>query len=43
MVAGIVAKQLGITPACAGRRTLNKEMIDRYEDHPRVCGEKFRL
>ena len=30
----------GITPACAGRRTLSKEMVDRYEDHPRVCGEK---
>ena len=30
----------GITPACAGRRTLNKEVIDRYEDHPRMRGEK---
>ena len=33
----------GITPAYAGKRAIqvNRENID--EDHPRLCGEKFRI
>ena len=30
----------GITPACAGRRFLEKPTTATSEDHPRVCGEK---
>ena len=29
-----------ITPACAGRRTVDKAALFCYQDHPRVCGEK---
>ena len=31
----------GITPACAGKRSLLFELPPFPEDHPRVCGEKF--
>ena len=31
---------LGITPACAGRRTTNTYRERGKQDHPRVCGEK---
>lgn len=31
---------LGITPACAGKSCAPLLVSDRYEDHPRVCGEK---
>ena len=31
----------GITPACAGKRTLKTSGYKPEEDHPRVCGEKF--
>ena len=30
----------GITPACAGKRTLHRFHRLEYQDHPRVCGEK---
>ena len=29
-----------ITPACAGKRNRAKELVEKYKDHPRVCGEK---
>ena len=32
---------LRITPACAGKSSSNKYRFFRFEDHPRVCGEKF--
>ena len=31
-----------ITPACAGRSRRSPGLSSRGEDHPRVCGEKFR-
>ena len=38
----VVALQilLGITPACAGKRTLSEKQVSTRKDHPRVCGEK---
>ncbi len=30
----------GITPACAGKRTISNTRVLRRRDHPRVCGEK---
>ena len=30
-----------ITPACAGKSNRNCNCTSRFEDHPRVCGEKF--
>ena len=33
--------QLGITPACAGKRDLGNEHPPHPRDHPRVCGEKM--
>ena len=33
--------QLGITPACAGRRKSGQAIFNMPEDHPRVCGEKL--
>ena len=30
-----------ITPACAGKRAINKPFFDKYGDHPRVRGEKL--
>ena len=32
----------GITPACAGKRTVTTKEAFQKQDHPRVCGEKFR-
>ena len=31
-----------ITPACAGRRCFHVDVDNFIEDHPRVCGEKYR-
>ena len=31
----------GITPACAGKSSVNGSGKDSSEDHPRVCGEKI--
>ena len=31
---------VGITPACAGKRTTMMGRTRRFGDHPRVCGEK---
>ena len=31
----------GITPACAGKRTICDKLLQFSRDHPRVCGEKF--
>ena len=36
-----VAKTRGITPACAGRRSVRARAARQPPDHPRVCGEKF--
>ena len=30
-----------ITPACAGRSLEHLQYRRQFEDHPRVCGEKF--
>ena len=35
-----IAMKKGITPACAGRSFAERTCRDRYQDHPRVCGEK---
>ena len=32
----------GITPACAGKRTVTTKEAFQKQDHPRVCGEKAR-
>ena len=31
---------VGITPAYAGKRKMEKLGVKTYEDHPRLCGEK---
>ena len=31
----------GITPAYAGKSILGSSFPSPYEDHPRLCGEKF--
>ena len=31
---------MGITPACAGKRTRPRRWVQPPRDHPRVCGEK---
>ena len=31
----------GITPACAGKRTMPLQKYVSAKDHPRVCGEKY--
>ena len=33
--------EVGITPACAGRRILFPDFRTTSGDHPRVCGEKY--
>ena len=35
-----VIRELGITPACAGKRDIQSSDAVRLRDHPRVCGEK---
>ena len=35
-----VCRDLGITPACAGKRSQNTTNEETFGDHPRVCGEK---
>ena len=32
---------VGITPACAGKRTSSGKQVSTRKDHPRVCGEKY--
>ena len=34
------ASPFGITPAYAGKRSSNRLVLPRPEDHPRLCGEK---
>ena len=36
-------ENLGITPACAGKRFLRRAKARRFWDHPRMCGEKMRF
>ena len=31
-----------ITPACAGKREIVADSLDRLRDHPRMCGEKYQ-
>ena len=33
----------GITPAYAGKRYRNPSVLSCYQDHPRLCGEKFPI
>ena len=33
----------GITPAYAGKRMAADIVVKGHRDHPRVCGEEFRL
>ena len=42
IVRGCVARDPGITPACAGKTHLFQGCDDISEDHPRVCGENLR-
>ena len=37
-----ITPQLGITPACAGKRLCYPFFLSPLWDHPRVCGEKHR-
>ena len=39
-VAPVVRENGGITPACAGNRTITWNGCARVSDHPRVCGEQ---
>ena len=32
--------EIGITPACAGKREGHARFAVNYRDHPRMCGEK---
>jgi len=34
------SKTEGITPACAGNRSITCRRLDAAKDHPRVCGEQ---
>ena len=36
------AKRSGITPAYAGKSSDRQKCRRAYQDHPRLCGEKFR-
>ena len=36
-------RRIGITPACAGKRGSSPLPEFSIRDHPRMCGEKFRL
>ena len=37
-----VTAYIRITPACAGKSLFCRCFASRYEDHPRMCGEKAR-
>ena len=37
-----VLLDVGITPACAGKRGCDHQRQNRARDHPRVCGEKTK-
>ena len=37
------AAKLGITPAYAGKRNAGAVKRRKPKDHPRLCGEKFRI
>ena len=36
----LITPSVGITPACAGRSFRHELQKVKWEDHPRVCGEK---
>ena len=35
--------RLGITPAYAGKSLSDVHEVSHYQDHPRLCGEKYLL
>ena len=37
---GVAPQLIGITPAYAGKRNLNRKAEKARKDHPRLCGEK---
>ena len=37
----VAAYRAGITPACAGNRTVRRSATGGTTDHPRVCGEQI--
>ena len=39
----ILACHLGITPAYAGKSGCSAGIVHRWQDHPRLCGEKVML
>ena len=43
LIDALVRRDLGITPACAGKRFSCKSGEKQVGDHPRVCGEKETL
>ena len=40
---GFLDQGVGITPACAGKSEKKVPFLPPHQDHPRVCGEKFRF
>ena len=40
---GFKAKYSGITPACAGKSGRKCRTEKNIQDHPRVCGEKYKM
>ena len=39
---GPIHGELGITPACAGKRAILFRLLSLPRDHPRMCGEKTK-
>ena len=37
----IALLRYGITPACAGKSFPKQRKLDTFQDHPRMCGEKY--
>ena len=35
----IVQRHFGITPACAGKTNAVPDIVEVFEDHPRMCGK----
>ena len=42
LISGVTSRRVGITPACAGKRSSFQPKSACTRDHPRVCGEKNR-
>ena len=41
LISGVTSRRVGITPACAGKRSSFQPKSACTRDHPRVCGEKI--